>query len=82
MKDNTKKTLKYYWQDIRNYKGSGLLIVFGVIGANILNAVIPLFFKNFFNLLSSNQSKEIIVVFLLKILLIIGILEISRWFCY
>lgn len=82
MKDNTKKTLKYYWQNVRNHKGSGLIIVIGVVVANVLNSIIPLFFKNFFNLLSSSQSREVIVVGLLKILLAIGILELIRWFCY
>lgn len=82
MQDNTKKTIKIYWKNACNYKVAGLLVVISVIVANILNSIVPLFFKNFFNLLSSGQSKEIVMSGLLMILLTIGILELARWFCW
>jgi len=80
MKDNTKKTLKYYWNNVGNHKVAAFVLFFSIIGASILNALVPLFFKNFFNLLTSGQSKEIIASGLLIVLLIIGGLELSRWF--
>jgi ATP-binding cassette subfamily B protein len=82
MKDNTKKTLKYYWKSACNYKLTGLIVLVTVVGASVLNSIIPLFFKNFFNLLSSGQSKDIVVSGLLTILLTIAIFEVIRWFCW
>jgi ATP-binding cassette subfamily B protein len=81
MKDNTKKTLKYFLKGASNYKIAGLVVVLAVIGNNVLGSVVPLFFKNFFNLLVSNQTKEVIVNGLLMTLLIIAILNLSQWIC-
>ncbi|MEI8067734.1 MAG: ABC transporter ATP-binding protein [Candidatus Shapirobacteria bacterium] len=80
MKDNTKKTLKYYWQNMCNYKVAGLVVSISIIGATSMNSIIPLYFKNFFNLLTGNQSRNIIISGLITILITIGILELVKWF--
>lgn len=82
MKYNTKQILKYYWKSSANFKLSGILSLVAVIGANIFDTIIPVFFKNFFNLLYSGQTKEVITAGLLSVLFTIGFLAFSRWFCY
>lgn len=79
MKNNTKKTLKTYWQSSLNYKISGFFMWAAIIGASILNVITPLYFKIFFDVLTSVQAKEIIVRSLISILIFIALLELIQW---
>ncbi len=79
MKDNTKKTLKYYWQIGRNHKITLGVAVSAIIIANIVDSIIPIYFKQFFNDLSSDQSKESLAKGLFATLGIIGLLSLTRW---
>jgi len=79
MKDNTRKTLKYYWQSMRNYKLSLAVLLVSIIGATTIDSIIPIYFKNFFNLLSENRDKSLVVDGLIKLLMFIGIFSLTRW---
>jgi len=79
MKYNTKKTLRFYWQEVRNHKISLGLSVFAMVAANVIDSIIPIYFKWFFNELSSSQAKIILVKSLFNILIIITILSLIRW---
>lgn len=80
MKDNTKKTFKYYWHFSLKHKILGLVIVISVTVASILNVVIPLYFKDFFDVLTSAGSADDVVGKLVAILALIAILEFIQWF--
>ena len=47
MKDNTRKTLKYYWQIGRNHKITMGVAVSVIIIANVVDSIIPIYFKEF-----------------------------------
>jgi ATP-binding cassette subfamily B protein len=79
MKDNTKKTLKTYWQFVWKHKVSGFFIMASVVGASFLAVVIPLYFKKFFDVLVSGQGQDIIAKGLISILIIIAGLEFLEW---
>jgi len=79
MKDNTRKTLKYYWQSMRNYKLSLVVILVSIIGATVIDSIIPIYFKNFFNLLSENKDKSLMISGLVKLIMFIGIFSLMRW---
>jgi len=79
MKYNTKKTIKYYWEEMKKHKICGSLLVMSTVIATIIDAIIPLYFKDFFNVLAGGESKEIIVKGLLYILLVVGILKFLEW---
>ncbi len=79
MKNNTKKTLKIYWQHSREYKVLVFAVFFSVIAASLLGVIMPLYFKNFFDLLTSGQSNEIIYNGLIVTLIIIAGLELLQW---
>lgn len=79
MKDNTRKTLWFYWQTVRNHKFSLWLTVVSMSLSNVVDAIIPVYFKWFFNELSSGQSQEVIVKNLLGILGIITLLSLVTW---
>lgn len=79
MKDNTKKTLKIYWQFSLKYKIPALFMVGATIGATILNIIVPLYFKNFFDILVSPGAKDAIAQKLIFVLMIIAGLEFVQW---
>ena len=79
MKNLTKQTLKIYWQHILNYKISGLFIIVYIISASIINVIVPLYLKDFFNALVSNNAKDIILKNLIFILIIIASLKLLHW---
>ncbi|KKR34769.1 MAG: Xenobiotic-transporting ATPase [Candidatus Magasanikbacteria bacterium GW2011_GWA2_40_10] len=79
MKINTKLTLKFYWQQVRKHYISGLIVLFGVVGGSAAGAVTPLYYKKLFDLLAQTQSRNILVVQLIQILLIIAAVEIIGW---
>ena len=79
MKDNTKNTLKYYWQFSLNHKISGLIIIASITVAAVLNVIVPLYFKDFFNVLVGAGTKVAIARNLISILLVIALLEFIQW---
>ena len=79
MKNNTKKTLKIYWEHSRVYKLELFIMLFSVIGASILSVIVPLYFKAFFDILVSEQPKDIIYNGLMSILASIIVIEFIQW---
>lgn len=79
MKYNTKKTLLYYWEEMKRHKISGVLLVMSTAIATIIDVIIPLYFKDFFNVLAGGEAREVIVKGLLSILLVVGFLKLLEW---
>ncbi|NCN07175.1 ABC transporter ATP-binding protein [Candidatus Falkowbacteria bacterium] len=79
MKNNTKKTLKIYWHYAWKYKVSVFVIIASIVVASLIGIIIPLYFKQFFNLLTSDQDKALIVTELINVLFIIAALELVAW---
>lgn len=79
MRHNTKKTLQIYWQNAWHYKTTVLFSLISIIGASILNVVIPLYFKNFFDILTSGLGKEDVSSRLISILVSIAVIELISW---
>jgi len=50
-----------------------------IIGATAIDSIIPIYFKNFFNLLSENEDKILVVDGLIRLLTFIGIFSLTRW---
>lgn len=79
MKNNTKKTLKIYLEHSRVYKLELFIILFSVIGASVLSVIVPLYFKTFFDILVSQQPKDIIYSGLMSVLVSIAVIESIQW---
>lgn len=77
--NNTKDTLKIYWWATLKYKYSVLAVLLSVIGGVVVGAVVPLYFKKFFDLLASGQDKTIVVNGLIGVLITIAFLEAAGW---
>ena len=79
MKYNTKSTLKYYLGAMKNHKVTGWILTLGVIFGAILDAIVPIMSKNFFNVLYDGGVKEQVLTRLLQILMIIAVIKFIRW---
>src|SRR3989338_1504627 len=79
MHNNIRDTLKIYWQHIRKYKLSAFVILVSVIGGSSMGVIIPLYFKKFFDELTSGNPKDVVMQSLVATLLIIAGLELLRW---
>jgi len=64
---------------MRNYKLALTVLLVTIIGATAIDSIIPIYFKNFFNLLSENEDKILVVDGLIRLLTFIGIFSLTRW---
>lgn len=79
MKDNTKNTLKYYWGAMTNHKVTGWVLTLGVFFGAILDSIVPILSKNFFNVLYDGGVKDLVLMRLMQILVFIAIIKFVRW---
>jgi ATP-binding cassette, subfamily B, bacterial len=79
MKDKTKKTLKYYWGAMKNHKTSGLILTAAVILGSVLDTIVPILSKNFFNILFDGGVREEIVKSLMGVLILMAVIKFLRW---
>lgn len=80
MKNQSKETIKIYLNESWKYKFSGFVALFGVVGASIMTAIVPLQYRDFFNVLTLNKiGDQKTINRLLSILLFIFIFKIITW---
>lgn len=79
MKDNTQKTLKYYFGVMKNHKITGIILTITVIIGAAIDTLVPILSKNFFNVLYDEGIKEELTNSLMQILLIIALVKFVRW---
>lgn len=82
MKDNTKKTLGFYLQGVKRHKLIFSIIFISTIGAVLVDVIVPIFFKDFFNLLASGSNKDIVIKSLISLLIIIACIKFFQWICW
>ncbi|MDP2630492.1 MAG: ABC transporter ATP-binding protein [Candidatus Uhrbacteria bacterium] len=82
MKVTVKDTLKIYWRAVRNHLPSFFFAAAGIVGGSILYIIEPIYFKKFFDLLSSQQAPAILYPHLFGLLLTIMGLFFGSWICY
>lgn len=80
MKSLTGATLRIYWQHASKYKLLLFLILAAVAGVSLVNVIVPLYLKKFFDILVQPDSES--AGRLLGILLTILCLELSSWVCW
>lgn len=69
-------------QVIRRRRVSLFLTVSGVVLASILDIIVPIYYKYFFDALSSGQNKEIIAPQLFRNIVVILALGAGAWVCW
>ena len=79
MNNLTKKTLSHYWAHARRYPVSFGLAIFGTVGASLINVIVPLYFKKFFDELTLGGEIVTIARVLLGVLATMFVLELTKW---
>ena len=79
-KNYSQQTLKIYWQHIQKYRWSFFILIFSVIAASVANLVGPIFYKKFFDAISSAVGSFSDAPALIKILLMILAVNVIAWF--
>ena len=79
MENNSKLTLKIYWHYTRKHSLQFFAVVFSVIILRILDTLVPVYLKNFFNVLSAGGEKNVVAGQLMHILFIIAIIGVTNW---
>ena len=79
MKSHTSLTLKIYWQHAKKYKGMLFVMVFSVCAIRLLDALVPIYLKNFINLISAGGEKNLLVQQLFYIMFLIAGIGLVNW---
>jgi ATP-binding cassette, subfamily B, bacterial len=79
MKTYTKETFRIYFEEVKKYKFQASMITFSVIIASALDIIVPLFYKEFFNILAESTSIEASTGLLMGVLIKIALLMLSAW---
>jgi len=77
MQANTKKTLKIYLQHSKRHWPSFTVGILSVVGGSAVNAITPIYFKKFFDVLSLGGSTAADA--LIRVLILIAFLEFGQW---
>jgi ATP-binding cassette subfamily B protein len=77
-----KDILAAYWRGIRPQKWALFLLIFSVIAANVVSIVVPLQYKQFFDVLSRGGDKASLATVLLHIIITVGLLNAVFWAFY
>jgi len=80
MENNTKKTLGIFLKYSLKYKLLMFLVPLSITGAVATNVIVPLYYKAFFDVLASGQSKDVIYESLRHNLYFIAITVLVGWF--
>lgn len=79
MKKTTRKTLQFYWEQAVRYKRTVFATIFSVTVVAFLQAVIPLYFKRFIDLIAGSAPVTAHISEFILILFIIAGLELIQW---
>jgi len=71
-----------FWQGIKPQKWSLFLLLFLVFSINIVSVIIPLFYKQFFDVITSNLSKDQVSQNLIGIIIKIALFHGVIWVLY
>lgn len=77
-----KDVLRVFWQGVKPQKWALFSLIFFVVLANITVIIIPLFYKQFFDVITMGGNKDVVADKLTSIIIKIAILNTLLWFLY
>lgn len=77
-----KDVLRAFWSGIKPKKWGFFLLFFSMILASIMGIIIPLFYKQFFDIISSGENPAVIAQNLFNIIIYVAILNGFAWLFY
>lgn len=79
MNANIRSTLIKYSRRARGHAPSAIAVILTIIGASATAAIVPLFYKRFFDILAAAAERATVVDRLIQVLMIIAALQILQW---
>ena len=79
---NLSDVVRAFWVGAKDYKHVGLYTVLGFVFATIVDLLIPLQYKKFFDLMTGAPQSQAVAQALFGIILTVLILNIVRWFFF
>lgn len=80
-KISIKQIFAEYFKGLKGYKAFFAVTLVFFILANIVDVVIPYYYKNFFNLINATGLKSDLAHSLFQVIIIIAVLNIISWLC-
>ncbi len=81
MKTQTKQTISIYWKHTKPYWGMLTALIISIILSSVSSAIVPIYFKHFFDALNSDGvSKAVVSGLLFQALFGIAAWELLKWF--
>jgi ATP-binding cassette subfamily B protein len=71
--------LRAYWRSTANYRGFFALLILGIVAAQATGLIVPLYLRQFINLLSANAASAAVVEALLAVLAVYGLFGLGNW---
>ncbi|MFA6304296.1 MAG: ABC transporter ATP-binding protein [Patescibacteria group bacterium] len=75
----TKQTFKIFWQHVVPHRGLGLIMMAGVVLASVAHLIVPLFYKDFFDIIATAPNPGVVVPNLIAILVKVFIFYLIMW---
>lgn len=82
MKGNSKATMAFYWKAASKYKLNILILIISIVSAAICGVIIPLYFKNFFDLLTGGGARSELFAGITATLLAIVVFKVAEWIAW
>ncbi len=79
---STQAVFRTLWQGIKPDRWLFLVCILGFVGGNILHVLVPLLYKQFFDTLSLDMSKDVLVPELSRIVIVIAIINAAAWILF
>ena len=79
---NTKAILKYFWKHVRPYTGRAFLMLSLIVLAKLTDVSVPIFYKQFFDILSGDIHAQNVREALMGPVLVILFLHLFAWICW
>jgi ATP-binding cassette, subfamily B, bacterial len=79
---NTKAILKLFWQHVRPYSGRASIMILLIVLAKIVDVIVPVFYKRFFDLLAGEIVSDDLRFDLVGTVGIILVFHLGAWVCW
>lgn len=79
MKLNTKRTFRFFWKHVKRYKLLAILMMIALVIATCAGMAWVIVFREFFEILTQDASKELIVSGLISTLFLLVVVETIEW---
>lgn len=80
MKPSIRATIQLYWQHLRPHRWLGVGLVLVIVSGSILATIIPIYYKQFFDILSqANSNDPFVRTALLRLIGIVAVIHALQW---